>query len=260
MLFYFTGTGNSLYVAQYIAEKQNQKLVSIANCVNEMSFSFMLQDDEIIGFSFPVYFWGMPTIVEEFIRKLSFENYQGQYLFVVFNCGGSIGNIDKIFAKKMKRKGYLLTAPFSVFMPDNYILMMDLLTPEDKIEPLLKNTDKHLLKINDLISKREKGELPLHKKGWPWLASTLAPPYYQRHRSTKPFHATEDCTSCGLCEKICPCKTISMKDGKPFWSKECTQCLACLHRCPTRAVQYGKKTYQRGRYLNPNISWKEIDK
>lgn len=252
MLFYFTGTGNSLYVAQQIAEKQTQKLISIADCVKEMSFNFRLQDDEIIGFSFPIYFWGMPTIVEEFIRKLSFENYKGQYLFVVFNCGGSIGDTDRIFAKKLNRKGYKLTAPFSVFMPDNYILMMDLLTPKDKINLLLTRADEHLLKINDLITKREKGELPLHKKGFPWLASALMHPYYQHHRSTKPFHATENCTSCGLCEKVCPCKTISMKDGKPIWGKECTQCLACLHHCPVHAVQHGKKTYQRERYLNPN--------
>ncbi|WP_407057868.1 EFR1 family ferrodoxin [Gudongella oleilytica] len=58
---------------------------------------------------------------------------------------------------------------------------------------------------------------------------------------------------CGVCEKICPSGTITMNMKRPEWTEErCIHCLACLHRCPQNAIQYGRKTDGRGRYINPN--------
>lgn len=251
MIFFFSGTGNSLYVAKKVAEKQNDKLISIAECIQQEKFSFTLEPNEAIGFSFPIYFWGMPSIVEDFVKKLHLDNYAGNYCYVVYNCGGSVGNTDQVFAKLMNSKGYTVSTPFSVFMPDNYILMMDLLTPADEIPPLLHRTDQRLVTINETIAKRTVSSLKLHKKGFPRLSSAIMHPYYLKHRSVAPFHATDACTSCGICVKVCPYQTIRLENGKPVWDGECTQCLACLHHCPERATQYGKKTYDRGRYLNP---------
>lgn len=255
MIFYFTGTGNSLYVAQNIAENQSDRLVSIAECMKNGQYEFQLEKNECIGFSFPVYFWGLPTIVEDFISRLSFSQYIGQYIYAVFNCGGSIGNTDKVFKKRLASGGYRLSTSFSVFMPDNYIIMMDLLTPPDEIPVLLEKTDRELISINETIAAKETSKLPLHKKRWAWLESAITHPYYKFDRSTRPFHSTDRCISCGLCAEICPCNTITMVEGKPVWNKKCTQCLGCLHRCPVTAIQYGKKTHSRGRYVNPDCKW-----
>lgn len=256
MIFYFTGTGNSLYVAQNIAEQQQEEVISIADCIKQKHFEFALKKGEKIGFSFPIYFWGMPTIVEDFIDQMKFTHDEDDhYVYAVLNCGGSIGNTDHIFKKKLLKKGIKLNALFSVFMPDNYMLLMDLLTPEEKIPVLLANTEKRLVKINEAIAISGTGNLKLHKKGLPKLQSAIAHFYYKHDRSTKPFHATDACTSCGLCAEICPSEAISLQNGKPIWQGKCTQCLGCLHRCPAKAVQYGKKTALKGRYLNPNCKW-----
>ncbi|MDL2326973.1 EFR1 family ferrodoxin, partial [Bacteroidales bacterium OttesenSCG-928-A14] len=208
---------------------------------------------ETVGFSFPIYFWGMPTIVAEFVRKLVLENFKNTYCYVVYNCGGSIGNTDKKFSQLMSGKGHPVTAHFSVFMPDNYILLMDLLTPADEIPPLLYRTDKRLVAINKTISQRSASTIKLHRKPFASLSAAIMHPYYLKHRSVQPFHTTDACTACGICAKACPYGSITLIDGKPVWDGECTQCLACLHRCPERASQYGNKTYNRGRYLNPNV-------
>ena len=66
---------------------------------------------------------------------------------------------------------------------------------------------------------------------------------------------TDECISCGLCERQCPLNAIRMENGKPVWVKDkCTLCLGCLHRCPKAAIHYGtnEKTVLHGRYLNPN--------
>ena len=60
------------------------------------------------------------------------------------------------------------------------------------------------------------------------------------------------CISCGLCEKICTSGCIEMAAGIPVWTQDkCNMCLACLNRCPATAIQYGKKTEKRGRYVHP---------
>jgi NAD-dependent dihydropyrimidine dehydrogenase PreA subunit len=41
--------------------------------------------------------------------------------------------------------------------------------------------------------------------------------------------------------------------GRPAWEGQCTLCLACLHRCPAEAIQYGKETVGKGRYVNPRV-------
>jgi NAD-dependent dihydropyrimidine dehydrogenase PreA subunit len=43
-----------------------------------------------------------------------------------------------------------------------------------------------------------------------------------------------------------------MKD-LPVWGKECTQCLACIHRCPVQAIEYGKATIGKRRYVHPDL-------
>lgn len=35
---------------------------------------------------------------------------------------------------------------------------------------------------------------------------------------------------------------------------QCTECLVCLHRCPNEAVQYGKISLNRRRYIHPVLA------
>ena len=60
MVFYFTGTGNSLYVAQGIADGLNDEILSMSDCLNNASLSFSLAENKRIGFVFPTYFRGIP--------------------------------------------------------------------------------------------------------------------------------------------------------------------------------------------------------
>ena len=53
MIFYFSGTGNTRWVAQQIAEALGEELLYIPNLIKERRFEFKLQEDERIGFCFP---------------------------------------------------------------------------------------------------------------------------------------------------------------------------------------------------------------
>lgn len=261
MIFYFSGTGNSFYVAKSIAAHNSEELVSIAATVNagDRKYEYSLKDNEVIGFVYPVYAWGPPKIVLEFIEGLELNNYGNHFTFSVATCGGNIGNTMKVMENSLKKKGISLNSGFSVVMPNNYILMGDVDSKELEKEKL-SSADAVLKIINDTIEKKTKGVFELEKGSVPWLLTGLINPMFNKNAiNTAKFYADENCNGCGICEKVCNCNSIKLKE-KPHWGKDCTQCLACIHYCPSKAIQYGKSTEKKGRYNNPKVSLEEIYK
>ena len=45
----------------------------------------------------------------------------------------------------------------------------------------------------------------------------------------------ENCSSCGLCEKVCPFGAIKIQEGFPYIDDNCTECGICAEKCPANA-------------------------
>lgn len=260
MIFYFSGTGNSLYIAQRIAQHHNEALVSISAAMytGEEACEYNLKDQETIGFVFPIHAWGPPTMVLDFIRKLKLNHYRGNYIYAVATCGGNIGNTMKVINGCLKNKTMNLNARFSVVMPNNYILMGNVDSKKREQEKLAA-AENTLNSINETIDQRATGEFGLVKGFLPWLLTGVINPMFQKN-AMKPakFYVNDHCSGCGICEKVCNCHTIHV-DGKPQWGTNCSQCLACIHHCPSKAIQYGKGTEKKGRYTHPQVSVVEFN-
>jgi len=252
MIFYFSGTGNSLFAARKTAETQGEQLVSIAgeldrNCtVLEYGFS----GNDLLGFVFPVYAWGPPEIVLDFISKIKISGKP--YIFSISTCGDDEGYATRILEKALGKKGLSVDSAFTVIMPNNYIIGFDVDDKEaetDKLQKAMARLDS----INSVISERRKGVFEIIPGKFPGIKSYIINPLFNRFsRSTEGFYATDECTRCRICEKVCPVHTIKVNE-KPVWGKSCTQCLACIHRCPVSAIQYGVKTVNKGRYVHPDL-------
>ena len=261
MIFYFSGTGNSLQAAKNIAEHNGEKLISIAAVMNtkEGSFEYSLKDNEVIGFVSPVYAWGPPRMVINFINKLKLNNYKDNYIFSVVTCGENIGNTMKVLQASLNKKNLKLNSGFSIQMPNNYIIMGNV-DSKEKENKKLSAAEEALKSINKVIEAKTKDIFKVEKGTVPFLLTSVINPLFNNGAmDTKKFYANDNCTSCGICEKVCNCKTIKV-EGKPKWGKECTQCLACIHYCPVKAIQYGKGTEMKGRYTNPTVKVNEMIK
>jgi len=253
MIFYFTGTGNSLYAANHIAEAQGERLFSIARLMSrkEDVYHFEMGENDLLGFAFPVFAWGPPKMVLDFISKLDIA--EKPYVFSLSTCGNNEGSTSKIMRKALAARGLTLDSTFSLQMPSNYVVGADV-EPKDRETEKLKAAELMLSEINMVISKRQTNVNLTFPGRFPALKSTLGNTRFNRFAlSTKGFSVDDTCTGCGICEKICPVNTIKV-DGKPVWGKDCTQCLACINRCPVHAIQYGKGTAQRGRYYHPDLN------
>ncbi len=255
MIFYFSGTGNSLQAARSIADYNGDILISISERMNsgEQLFSYKLADGEAIGFVFPVYAWGPPMMVLDFIDKLKFQNFNRHYVYAVVTCGENVGNTMKLLGNRFSQKGWQLSSGFSLRMPSNYIIMGNV-EKEEIIREKLDMAEETLLDINKVIENREAGVFRVAKGKLPGITTGIVFPLFNKGAiSTKKFYADDSCTGCGICEKVCNTRTIKV-DKKPQWGDKCTQCLACINLCPAKAIQYGKGTINKGRYKNPNVS------
>ncbi len=213
MIFYFSGTGNSLQVAKSIGEYNEEKLISIAREMNSMKseFRYTLKQGETIGFVYPVYAWAPPKMVLKFIEKLSFDNYKDNYVFSVATCGENIGNTMKILGNALRKNNLNLNSGFSIVMPNNYIIMGDV-DSKDIEEKKLFIAEEALEDINLIIKERKKDVFQVVKGFMPWVLSGIINPLFNKSTNdTKKFYADDRCIGCGICESVCNSNTIKVE-------------------------------------------------
>jgi len=252
-LFWFSGTGNSLYAAKKLAaaldNPQLVRMVCYPNAVGGRGSK--------VGFVFPSYYGNLPRAVRSFIEKL--EILPDTYIFAVVTGGGvKTGSIIEL-KSVLKKKNVILSYGRGLHMSGNYIINYNPADPDrpDIIEKTLKKADRRLLKFAAEISA---GVVSV--KAIPVTANRL---YKNIEALDAAFTVNADCTGCGLCERLCPVANIRVcldpsqpGNGKPKWLHHCEHCVACISWCPVRAINYGDRTQSRRRYRNPQIRAEEL--
>lgn len=253
MIFYFSATGNSKYAAERIAAATGDRTVFLRDAVRSRSYRYDASREERIGFVFPVYFWGLPSILRFFVEKLELTGCRDPYVYAVLTCGSSTGGAADQLAALLERKGLSLSARFGIPMVDNYVPMFKIAGPEE-VESRLDAAEEYIDEAARAIRSKGLGDYNRCRGAAPGAMTAALHPLYAHGRSTRPFVVTDRCIGCGLCQEICPCGAILISGGKPAWVKpQCVRCLGCLHRCPAQAIRWKKPDEDRGRYYNPRV-------
>ena len=250
MIFYFSGTGNTRWVATEIAKAIGEELLFIPDLLRENRFEFTLKEDERLGFCFPTHGWQPPRIVREFIRQLLLDR-QPDYCWALTTCGDNMGEAMTILNKELAKVGLKAETLFSVIMPESYVCLPFMKTdPEDKERWKIENAERQLYHIISILKDCKRGIEELEKGATPRLYSYVIGGYFNKRMITdKKFTVDADvCIRCGKCLKVCPVDNI--KGTPPEWlhTGKCTSCLACYHYCPVHAINYGKITRKRDQY------------
>lgn len=256
MIFYFSATGNSKYVAERIAKVTGDRLVSIGSAMKHQEMTYELEPGEDLGFVSPVYYWGIPEIVHQFIREVFLTSKGGtHYIYQVMTFGSVTGGASAMMMNDLRAViGMPLSATFAIRMVDNWTPGFDC-SNKEKNEKVLKAAEPEIDEMIEKIQNKTQGDFNYYRGAWA-LFWPIAQALYGGAKNPKHFHLVADqCISCGLCAKQCPTQTITLEDGRPVWKGDgCTLCFGCLHRCPKGAIRYGtkEKTHRHGQYVNPN--------
>jgi ferredoxin len=250
-IYYFTGTGNSLHVARTIAEQlEGSRVVNIARS-DELKNTDIKSD--VTGIVFPVYYWNMPTIVQEFVKRLVLG--PEDFVFGVATCGGKAGCSLLTLDRLLRERGSHLSAGYSLVMPDNAYIGANLITPPAEREEAVRAADEKLGEIIASVKRKERRDLEraggITSKVLGSLGSNFATYIYRLPRQ---FNVTDRCSHCGACVKICPVGNIKEVDNRMTWGNNCTHCLACFHWCPNTAVEIGRRSAAIARYHHPAVT------
>ncbi len=256
MIYWFSGTGNSLAVARDIARGVGgANLVPIAAHRERP-----VKVDGTVGIVCPVYFYGLPLVVRDFLRQL--DAGQADYVFVALTSGGFPGNAPAQARTLLRRAGRAPDAIFSVPAPGNYIAMYDVPSGDARQRSVSEAQaavqqaaasarSRARVSVRPPLAARATNALFAATFGR-WFAATC-------RRQDRKFEVTDACTKCGACIRACPVANIEPVDGHPRWCGRCEQCFACIHWCPVAAIQIrGRATAKRGRYHHPGVTLDDI--
>ena len=247
-IYYFTGTGNSLQIAEDLSKQLGDCTI---HKIAEYSGEKISVDT--LGIVFPVYNWGLPLILCDFLNKLNVSN--STYIYAVANYGGLPGKALDQCRDILKNKNIILSGGFLINMPGNYIIGYGAKSKQAQ-EKLFSKEKNKVKDIVSFINNRKKGDI---EKSHLIIDRAFTNYFYKDivnfHTADRKFTVNNKCISCGLCAKRCPVNNITINDGKPVWNHKCELCIACIQSCPKEAINYDGKTENRKRYLNPNVKF-----
>ena len=279
MIFYFSGTGNTKWAASKLAAATHDSLISIAPYMRaddtkyDMTEPFTLQEDERLGFVFPVHGWRVPRLVREFIANLKIQRAENTedgkkaetrrpFVYCVCTAGDSIGltieNLNEVISSNPSLADLGITAvdsSYSLIMPESYVGLpfMDV-DPKEREIRKKEEAAQELAVVCEEIFNRKQGVNRLVKGPIPWFFTKVVGGFFEKVLITdKRFHVEKDrCVKCGICANVCPVGDIKGGHGAyPEWlhHKDCLTCFTCYHHCPHHAIEFGKQTRKKGQYF-----------
>ena len=254
-LFYYSATGNTKKVCEYIQKKIPQLiLINIATTVEQKS-----EDYEIIGIAFPVFYLSIPPNVASFLNSFTIQKNKPVFILATYGMmqGKSITNTAKI----LNKKGFNIFDSFALQMPESYppFLVKGWTDIEAPNQEEMVKLNSFIETINNIIVALKIGNTPERKIIQNGIINSLIPiPSDKKKRKDFGELILDEqvCTSCGICEESCVYNAISIKKVPTFNMEKCAFCYACYNKCAKNAIKTTRLS-SKAQYHFPDIKLKE---
>ena len=273
-VFYFSGTGNSLFVAKEIAKGINNfKITPIVACVEQNQCK---SDAEVIGIIFPVHALTIPILVQIFLKKLEICN--SKYIFSVATREGTVFKGFNKIESILRRKKKTLNSKFIINMCGNDSRHKYMVPSENDIKRIENSALANIQSILEIVKQKKQYNMldssvlfpTSNSKIKSWFIESLVILLMEnadKFGGANYFYHDITCNGCGICEKVCLSKKIEIKNNEPVWNKKqlCYMCFACLNFCPKKSVQIqsipGVESFseKNGRYPHPYATIKDME-
>lgn len=242
-LYYFSATGNSMTTARKIAAAMGD--CTLAPVAATRNMHKIVEEDDAVGFVFPVYYGNMPYPVREMIGKMVFK--PDTYAFIFTTWRGHAGAVANRTDQLLRTRGVKLSLSLGIPMPGNSFIN----APEVD-EKYLNEQDANIAAALDALKNREVRD---------YAAAELLPMTpIDFANNFRGIVADENCIGCGTCARVCPRDNIRVENGRAVIGDDCCTCLACFHACPRQAIWMSKQENiaRRGKYRHPDVTLADI--
>nr|WP_243032221.1 EFR1 family ferrodoxin [Clostridium sp. AM42-4] len=219
VVFYFTATGNSLYVAKQLCEHP----VSIAQAVHDKQKTYRAEQ---IGIVCPMFGHKVPRLVKEFLEQATFET---PYFYMILTYGYRHGGASELAQQMLKNIGIHPAYINVLWMLDNFLPSFDM----NKQKEMEKHVGEHLKQIREDIRDQRRFLSPVT------AADRAAHQEFLSRKNKMPegllqnfYRITEKCIGCEICTRVCPEHCFHMEEHKSVWSPD--RCMYCIQNAPFR--------------------------
>jgi len=255
-IYWFSGSGNSLYTACRLSEILGGTLHKIHTGAEGPG-----SGDSELGLVFPVHSFRIPVLVKKWIERTDLSNIRE--CWAVMTMGGGAYNAPDELRGLFARKGVPLLSVQTIVYPDNciYLYNANSCRGDAVTRPILAGAEDALR--NAAANIQQKKEIFPERKnplaGF-LLSGVLGSLFLSGVEKAKkrPWTVSDKCIICGQCAAVCPSHNIVITNGKPVWGTACVLCMACIQWCPAHAINYRSATAARLRYHHPKADVKQL--
>lgn len=250
-IYWFSGTGNALSAARWIADQASSAGVPASVIPIEESGAAkepVPADKTLVGFCYPTHGFAPPWIVLQFLWRFP-RSTGASAFFVNTRAGIRLGPAWLPGASGLALwwpillfalKGYRIRGSLPLDMPHSWLILAPP-NPKGGIQGLTSRCERLTRVFTTALL-----EGRVYHRWSVWLTLpldlALAPivPLYVlvgRFVLGKLLFASSRCDSCRLCVRNCPVQAISIRNGRPYWKATCESCMRCMNICPKRAIE-----------------------
>lgn len=253
VIFYFSGTGNTWWAAEKLAEALSKEgfkasAYSIENIDRETA-ALLIKNAAVLGFGYPIYGSDLPLSMKNFIRQLPASLYKEVFVFCTQWFWS--GNGAAAAAKMLAQKGFEVKWAEHFFMPNNLsagLIPMPYTNKPEKTQKTLSKAERRIKRFAGHIADNtsfKRGFNPLSSV----LGATMRTPYrYFFHRLQNNIGIDwEKCDNCGECVALCPAGNLYYDGDEIKIKGTCINCLRCYSFCPLTAMTYMGRPHQKSR-------------
>jgi len=271
IMFYFSGTGNSKYIAELFSQNMDAKCHSIEESVD---FAELINQEDIVCFCYPIYGSRVPRLMRDFVIK-NMDTLKDKKIIIfctqlIFSGDGARVLTD------LFPQNHVVEVIYAehFFMPNNVCNLFFLPLAGKKLTGrYLRKAQKKMQKVCENINKGE-----IKKRGFNPVSRVLGlaqgsfmPGIEERAKSK--VNIDRDCNQCGICVSICPMKNFTRETIKEVKNEaknetknedntknnienntistnnNCIMCYRCINKCPQKAIRVFVKAKVKKQFL-----------
>lgn len=247
MILYFSGTGNTKYVANLLASELNDEVVNLLPMIKSGE-QVVIDSKRPFILCFPAYIMDIPVFIREFLQRTRLQG--NKLVYAVITCAAESGIAGNSIKEIVEKQGKVFGGSCDVIMANNYTVNTRFdSTPDKEIVFRIEEAKLDVKRIAMFIKNKHFFMLKKVSTAKKLMVRTVVSVYTNTSQSSELFHTSDKCIGCGKCVSLCPVNKIHLDSNKhPTWDKMCMHCMSCINNCPVEAIDYGNVTQHKAKY------------